>query len=122
MLKRSAGHSSTCGSSAATRAPDRSHEPLVVRDRGDVQRDDPARAQPLADELEELPRREVERHVRLVVRVDDDQVVALVGRAQERPRVRVVDRQPRVVLQPEVAAADAADRGIELDAVDLASG
>ncbi len=86
------------------RAPARSAPPGTRRERarelvdepvspgtvGDVERDDPAGREPLRDELEELLRREVERHVRLVVGVDEDQVVALVRAAQERPRVRVV--------------------------------
>ena len=42
VLKRSAGHSSTCGKSAASVPPTASHEPLVVGHRSDVQRDDPA--------------------------------------------------------------------------------
>ena len=75
----------------------------------------------VADEPEELARREVERDVRLAVCVDDDQVVALVGRAEERARVGVVHRQPRVLPHPEVALPDAADRRVELDAVDLRS-
>ena len=46
-----------------------------------------ARLQPVADELEELARRQVERDVRLAVGVHEDHVVARVGPAQERARV-----------------------------------
>ena len=55
------------------------HEPLVVGHGRDVQRDDASRREVLAHEPEELPRREVERHIRLAVRVDHDEVVALVA-------------------------------------------
>ena len=74
---------------------------------------------PLAHEAEELAGCEVERDVRLVVGVDDDEVVAIVGAAQERAGVRVVHGQAWIVLEPEVATADAADGRVELDAVDL---
>ena len=100
------------------RAGDPVEQAVVARHGGDVEREDPARAQALARELEELARREVEGHVGLVVGVGDDQVVALVGAAQERPRVGVVHGQARVVLHAEVAPADAAHGRIELDAVD----
>ena len=42
VLKRSAGHSRTCGKSAASVPPTASDEPLVVGHRRDVQRDDAA--------------------------------------------------------------------------------
>src|SRR3712207_7231127 len=45
-------------------------ERVVARHRRHVERYEPARAQPLAHELEELARRQVEGHVRLVVGVD----------------------------------------------------
>ena len=54
-----------------------------------------------------------------MVGVDDDEVVAIVGAAQERAGVRVVHGQAWIVLEPEVATADAADGRVELDAVDL---
>ena len=99
-------------------AGDPVEQALVAGHRRHVEREDPARLEPLPRQPEELPRREIERHVGLVVRVDDDQVVALVRAAEERPRIGVVHGQARVVLQPEEAAADAADRRIELDPVD----
>ena len=73
-------------------------------------------------EPEELARGEIEGDIGLSIRVDDDQVVALVRSTEERTSVDVVHRQPRVVLHPEVPAADAAHRRIELDAVDLGVG
>ena len=82
----------------------------------------PPGAKPLADEPEELAGREVERHVRLVVGVDDDEVVPVVGAPEEGPGVRIVHGQARVVLEPEVAATDATDGRVELDAVDLRIG
>ena len=60
-------------------AADRLGQPLVPGHGGDVERDDPARAEMLAHELEELARRQVEGDVGLAVGVDDDEVVALVG-------------------------------------------
>ena len=104
------------------RSSDGTHEPLVLRNGRDVQRDDAARRQVLPHEAEELSRGEVEGDIGLSVRVDDDQVVALVRSTEERTSVDVVHRQARVVLHPEVAAADAAHRRIELDAVDLGVG
>ena len=97
-------------------------EARVPRHGRDIEREDPTRFEPLPREPEELPRREVERHVGLVVGVDDDQVVALVRAAEERPGIGVVHGQARVVLEPEVAAAGPADRRIELDAVDARLG
>ena len=82
----------------------------------------PPGVEPLAREPEELPRREVERHVRLMVGIDDDQVVALVRAAKERPGIGVVHGQAGVVPEPEEAAADAADGRIELDPVDAGLG
>ena len=70
----------------------------------------PPGVEPLAREPEELARREVEGHVRLVVGVDDDQVVALVRPAQERPRVGVVHRQARVVAPSRTSGARRASR------------
>ena len=99
------------------RGPHSPHEPPVAGDGRDVQSDDPARGKVLAHEPEELARREVERHVRLVVGVDDDQVVALVRRAEERTRIGVVDDESRVVAHPEVASTDPAYCGVELDAI-----
>ena len=95
VLKRSAGHSSTWGNSAARVVPHGPDESLVVRHRRDVERNDATRSQVLPNEAEELAGREVERHVRLVVRVDHDQVVLDVGRAEERASVRVVDGEAR---------------------------
>ncbi len=72
----------------------------------------------VTDEPEELARSEVEGYVRLPVCIDDDEVVALVRRPEERPRVDVVHGQTRVLAHPEVPTADAAHGGVELDAVD----
>ena len=92
-MKRSAGHTAHRVELVRQRAGDPVEQALVVGHRRDVEREDPARREPLAREPEELARREIEGHVGLVVGVDDDQVVALVGAAQERPRVGVVDGQ-----------------------------
>ena len=67
-------------------------------------------------ELEELARGQVEGDVGLAVGVDRDHVVALVGAAQERPRVLVEQPQPRVV-HLEVAPADLRQLRVDLHAV-----
>ena len=90
LLKRSAGQTATQSNSCVSVPEIPSSRLVVAGHRRDVEREDPARLEPLARELEELPRREVEGHVRLVVGVDDDQVVALVRAPEERPRVGVV--------------------------------
>ena len=100
------------------RALEPAREPVVARHRGHVQRDEPARAQALADEAEELARGQVEGHVGLVVRVDVDEVEALVRAAQERARVGVGGLEPRVVAHAEVAVAGVRHRGVDLDALD----
>ena len=99
------------------RPGDAVEQALVAGHRRNVEREDPTRLEPLAREPEELPRREVERHVRLVVGIDDDQVVALVRASKERPRVGVVHRQARIVLHAEPAPPDATDGRVELDPV-----
>ena len=74
--------------------------------------------EPLARELEELHRRQVERDVGLAVGVDEDRVVARVDPAQERPRVLGVELQLRPLAQAEVALADVVQLAVDLDAVD----
>ena len=123
VLKRSAGHSSTCGSSAATRPPDaRRTSRLSSGTAATLSATMPPGASRSRTSAEELARREVEGHVRLVVRVHDDQVVPAGRSSAGRAGVRVVHGQARVVLEPEVASTDAADGRIELDAVDLRIG
>jgi hypothetical protein len=91
-------------------AGDAVEQAVVPRHGGDVEGEDPAGGEAVAREPEE-------GDVRLVVGVDDDQVVPLVGAAQERARIGVVDREARVVAEAEVAAADAAHGRVELDPV-----
>jgi hypothetical protein len=74
------------------------------------------RLEVLPHQPEELRRRQVERHVRLPVGVDDDQVVAPVGPLEERPAVGRDRAQPRVVAEPEVAAAGLSHGRVDLDA------
>ena len=78
-------------------------------------------AEPLADELEELLRREVERHVRRSIGVHDDHVVRLVGPAQERASVRVVHRK-RPISPSRSTGVRRRHGRVELDAVDLCPG
>ena len=79
--RRPWSRSSTCSSSVRA---------LRVADVDDHR---PAGRQPIARQLEELLRRQVERDVRLAVGVEEDEVVALAGLAQERPRVVGVRRR-----------------------------
>src|SRR5207244_11295438 len=75
----------------------RPRQPVVTRDLGDVERENPARPQMPARKLEELAGRQVERHVGLPVRIDADQVVPLVRSLEEWPPVGRVDMEARVV-------------------------
>ena len=100
-------------------AADRLRQPLVARHARDVERDDPARPEVFLHGREELPGRQVEGDVGLVVGVDDDDVVRLVGQLEERPPVVGDDVQPRVVVQAEVPARGIAHLRVDLDAVDL---
>ena len=77
-----------------------------------------ARRQPVARQLEELLRGEVERDVGLAVGVEEDEVVALVRLAQERARVVGVEPQLRTRLQPEVPLPDVEQLAVDLDGVD----
>ena len=70
-------------------------ELLLALGMADVHDHHATRAQAVAHQLEELPRREVERDVGLAVDVDHDRVVARRRAAQVRPRVLVVHAHPR---------------------------
>ena len=87
----------------------------------DVDDHGPAGREPLAGQLEELLRRQVERDVGLAVGVDDDHVVVAVGPAQPGAGVVGVGVQVRAV-EVEVARADLGQLAVDLDAVDAASG
>jgi hypothetical protein len=77
-----------------------------------------ARREPVADELEELARREVERDVGLAVGVEEDRVVAGGRVAEERAGVLGVLAQLRALAEAEVAVADVEQLAVDLDAVD----
>ncbi len=89
-------------------------------DRADhVRGDDAARVESLAHQLDELQRRQVERHAVGVEGVDHDHVVALVVALQEASAVVDLDREARVARQLEPAVRGRHDLGIELDGRDL---
>src|SRR2546427_11694457 len=71
-----------------------------------------------ACKLEELARRKVERHIRLPVRIDDDQVVPLATVLEKRPPVGRVDMETRIVVEPEEAPARHGHGWVELDPLD----
>src|SRR4029079_10280237 len=83
----------------------------------DVDDDQPTRLEPVADELEELPRGEVEGDVRLAIRGDHDHVEPTRLRKQPRPRVRGVGVEVRP-LQVEEGTADLRQLAVELHGVD----
>jgi hypothetical protein len=100
------------------RRVDGPRQPVVAGDFGDVEREDAAGSQMPACELEELARCQVERHIRLPVRIDDNQVVSLTCSLEERPPVGRVDMEARVVVKAEETPACLGHRRVELDAVD----
>ena len=79
----------------------------------------PPGCESLAHQLDELERRQVERHAVGVEGVDHDHVVALVVALQEAPAVVDLDREARVARQLEPAVRGRHDLGIELDGRDL---
>src|SRR5207247_6415163 len=97
-------------------------ETVIRRRRRDVQRKRTAGPQVFACEREELLRRELEGHVRLPVRVDDDQVVALVAAREERPAVCRDQPETTVLPRTEEAARHVVQLSVDLDAVDVNPG
>ena len=83
----------------------------------DVDDDQAARLEMVADECEELLRGQVEGDVGLAVRVDQDDVVATRGRIEPRSRVRRVRVEVRAA-QVEELTADLRQRTVELYGVD----
>ena len=86
-LKRSGCQRQACGNSASTVVPIASGSRSSPGTAATLSAITPPGCEVVADEREELPRRQVERDVGLVVGVDDDDVVALVGQLEERPSV-----------------------------------
>ena len=95
LLKRSASHSHACPNSLRTVAATASRRPRSPGKRATLSATAPPGVRCERTAVEELPRRHLERDVRLPVRVDRDHVVALAGASQVRARVGRDDVQPR---------------------------
>ena len=99
-------------------AGDVAGEAVVAGDGRDVQGDDAVGRQPVAAQLEEVGRGQVERHVRLAVGVDEDEVVLLLGRLQKRAGVGADHTKTDVIGLAEVLLCDGVHSGIDLHPVD----
>src|SRR5215472_6701774 len=106
----------------AQRACDAPREPMVAWNGRDVESHDPAGAQARPHEAKELLRGEIERHVRLAVRVDEDCIEALVRASEERPRVRGDHVETANSAESHEPPGRGGHVGIELDAVDRRRG
>ena len=108
----------------AIRAVERTEELRVLPlDGADhVRDDDPSGREPVAHELEELLRRQVEGQRVRVVRVEHDHVPAPVVSLEVATAVLDLDGEPWILRQREPLPRDVDDLGVELDRLELQVG